>query len=123
MNKLLKKLLLGLIVWAVPFAASIFVWDMEANTAWIGMDWFSALMAFTGAVGFAIAAFLWFRDVKENSVKEGWMTGITWYVEMLVLDLIVLVGLFKMAMADYYSMILTYLNVIVLSAAIGYIKK
>jgi hypothetical protein len=123
MNKFLKKVLLGLIIWAVPFIAAMFVWDIKANAVRISMDWFSALMSFTGAVGFAIAAFLWFRDVKKNAVKEGWMAGITWYIELLLLDLIVLVGLFRMAMADYYSMLLTYLNVLVLSAAVGYIIK
>jgi hypothetical protein len=123
MNKILKKLLLGLVIWAIPFIASIFVWDMESGTAWIGMDWFSALMSFTGAVGFAIAACVYFRGMKEDTVKEGWLTGITWYVELLVLDYLVLILVFGMTFADYASMFLTYLNVIALSSAIGYIKK
>lgn len=123
MNKLIKKILLGLIVWAIPFIASVLVWDVEANTAWIGMDWFTALMSFTGAIGFAIAACIYFRKVKKNPVKEGWSTGITWYIELLILDYLVLVLAFGMTFADYASMFLTYLNVVVLSVLVGYVKK
>ena len=123
MKKFLKKILLGLIVWGIPFVASVLVWDIEANTPKIGMDWFSALMSFTGVVGFAIAAYIYFSKIKEDTVKEGWTTGITWYVEMLILDYLALVMVFGMTFADYASMFLTYLNVIILSVVIGYIKK
>lgn len=123
MNKFLKKILLGLIVWVVPFVASVFVWDTAANTAKIGMDWFAALMGFTGSVGFAIAACIYFSKIKKDTVKEGWTTGITWYIELLILDYIVLVFAFGMAFADYASMFLSYLSIVALSAAVGYIKK
>lgn len=123
MNRILKRILLGLIIWAVPFVTSIFVWDMEANAAKISMAWFSALMVFAWAVGFAIAACLYFRDIVGNAVKEGWITGITWYIEMLMLDLVVLVFLFSMPIKDLYSQLLTYLNVIAICASIGYILR
>ncbi|MBW2977894.1 hypothetical protein KY331_03555 [Candidatus Woesearchaeota archaeon] len=123
MNKFIKKLLLGLIVWAVPFIASVLIWDVEANAPLVSMDWFAALMSFTGAVGFAIAACIYFRKVKKDTVKEGWSTGIIWYIELLVLDYLVLVLAFGMAFADYASMFLTYLNVVALSILIGYVKK
>lgn len=124
MNKFLKRILFGLIIWAIPFIASLFVWDMKANTASIGMDWFNALMAFTWAVGFAIAVCFYFRNLrKKDAVAEGWITGITWYVELLVLDLIVLVWLFGMTMPDFYPMVITYLNAVAISAAIGYAMR
>jgi hypothetical protein len=122
MNKVVKRILLGSIIWAIPFVASMLVWDMEANTSKIGMPWFNALMAFTWAVGFAIAVCLYFKSVKKSdAVSEGWITGITWYVELLIIDLLVLVIAFGMAMTDFYPMILTYINAIAISAAIGYI--
>ncbi len=123
MNKQIKRILFGLIIWLIPFVVSIFFWDVEANAPIISMAWFSALMAFCFAIGFSIAAILWFKDVKKDSVRQGWLTGVIWYVELLILDLIVLVGLFGMSWPDYYVMLLTYLNVIVLGGAIGYIIK
>lgn len=123
MNKILKILLLGLIIWALPFFSSFFVWDMTTNAPKVSMEWFNALMAFTWAIGFGIAACIYFKAVKKDSVREGWTAGIIWYIELLVLDLIFLVGLFKMQIADYFPMLLTYLNSVIISAAIGYAKK
>jgi len=123
MNKYFKIILLGLIIWAIPFVTSFFVWDVEAGIPTVGVPWFNALMAFTWAVGFAIAACVYFRKVKKDTVREGWTTGIIWYIELLVLDLIVLVGFFHMAIIGYYPLLLTYLNAVAISSAIGYIKR
>ena len=124
MNKILRRILLGLVIWAIPFMVSLLVWDVASNGPRVGMYWFNALMAFFWSVGFAIAACTYFKDVsKKDAVSEGWITGATWYIELLIIDLIVLVGLFGMTMADFYPMFLTYLNAVAVSAAIGYIIR
>ncbi len=123
MNKFLKTVLLGLIAWAVPFLASFFVWDVTTNAPSVSAAWFYALMSVTGALGFAIAAYLQFKNIHKDTVRQGWRTGITWYIELSALDLIVLVGLFGMAMTDYYHLLITYLTPMILCIAIGYIKK
>ena len=123
MNKFWKRILLGLVAWAVPFIASFFVWDIKTNSPSISAAWFYALMGVTGAIGFAIAAYYQFKNVHKDAVKEGWITGFTWYIELMLLDLIFLVMLFGMTMTSYYQLILTYLTPLVLSVAIGYIKK
>jgi len=123
MRPFLKTILLGLIAWVVPFLASILVWDVKANAPSVTAPWFYALMGFTGAVGFAIAAFYQFKGIQTKTVRTGWLTGITWYIELLLLDLIFLVGLFGMTFTDYYHLFLTYLNPLVLCVAIGCIKK
>jgi hypothetical protein len=123
MNKTLKTILLGLIVWAIPFMASIFVWDTAANGPAIDVAWFYALMGVTGALGFSIAAYYQFRNVQKDPVAKAWMTGIIWYFELILLDLIFLVGLFSMTMQSYYHLLLTYLGPLILCVAVGYIKK
>lgn len=123
MNKHVKLILLGLIAWAVPFFASFFVWDVKANAPSISAAWFYALMGVTGAIGFAVAAYYQFKDVRKDSVKEGWITGITWYVELVLLDLFVLVGLMGMTLSDYYHLLLTYFTPLILCVTIGYVKK
>ncbi len=122
MNKCVKRILFGLIIWAIPFVTSFFMWDIEANMP-KNMEWFSAAMAFTWALGFAIAAYFYFKEDSDDSVKDGWITGVTWYVELLLLDLLFLVGIFGMSIAQFYPMLLTYLNGLVISVAIGYIKR
>lgn len=125
MHKCIKKLLLGLIIWTIPFLSSFFVWDVQAGGPSVPMAWFNAIMAFTWSIGFAIAAYIFFKDVdKADAKKEGVVAGIVWYLELILLDLAVLVGAFGMAIGDYYPMLLTYLNALVISVAIGYaIKK
>ncbi len=123
MNRTVKTVFLGLIVWVIPFLSSIFVWDMKTNAPSIDIAWFYALMGVTGAIGFSIAAYYQFKNVQRDSIKEGWITGIIWYVELILLDLIFLVGLFGMTMTAYYHLLLTYLNPLILCVAIGYIKK
>jgi hypothetical protein len=110
MNKNLKTLLLGLVVWAIPFLASFFVWDVKASAPSIDVAWFYALMGVTGAIGFSIAAYYQF-------------TGIIWYVELILLDLICLVGLLGMTLTGYYHLLLTYLTPLILCVTIGYVKK
>jgi hypothetical protein len=122
-NKTLKRILLGLLVWVIPFIASFFVWDIKANAPSISAAWFYALMSFTGAIGLAIALYYQFKNVKKDTVKEGWMTGITWYIELILLDMIFLVGLFGMTWTSYYHLLLTYLTPFILTVAVGYVKK
>jgi hypothetical protein len=123
MNKFFKRLLLGLIIWVIPFLTSIFVWDIKTNAPIMGLSWFYALMTFTGAIGFSIAICTYFRGLKSGFVRESWITGITWYVELLILDAIFLMGVFKMSFEDYTHLILTYFHVLIISATIGYVKK
>ena len=122
-NSCLRKILLGLIIWIIPFVISILVWDVEANTPIFSLHWFNALMAFTWGIGFAIAAFLYFSKLKGDPVKGALTAGIVWFVELLILDLIFLVKVFGMPMGDFYPMVLTYFNVIIFNLAIGYILK
>jgi len=124
MNKFLKKILLGLIIWGIPFFISLFVWDIKKNAPIVSMAWFNALMAFTWAIGFGIATVLYFKDIKKKDAhREGWKIGFVWYIELLILDLIVLVGLFRMAIGDYLPLLLTYLNSVIICGAIGNIIK
>jgi hypothetical protein len=123
MKKFLKTFLLGLLIWAIPFVSSVIVWDTKVNAPLIDIAWFYALMGVTGAIGFSIAAYYHFKDNKGNSVKDGWTTGVIWYIELILLDLIVLVGILGMTMTSYYHLLLAYLNPLIVCIAIGYIKK
>jgi hypothetical protein len=123
MNKTIKTILLGFIVWLIPFLSSFFVWDVKANAPSIDVAWFYALMSVTGAIGFSIAAYYQFKDRTKGTVKEGWTTGIIWYLELITLDLIFLVGLFGMALTDYYHLLLTYASPLIFCVAIGYIRR
>ncbi len=120
MNNFLRSLLLGLIIWAIPFFSSFFVWDVEANAPTISYDWFSSLMAVMWAIGFTIAIYLWIKNTKQITFKKGLSTGITWYIELVLLDLLFLVTLFGMSIQEFYPMILLYLNSLIIISGISF---
>jgi len=123
MKKYLRILSLGFVVWVIPFIVSCLVWDTVANAPKCSVEWFYALMAFSGAIGFAIGAVSYFKDIKTDAVKESWIVGVIWYLELCALDLIVLVGAFGMSLSMYVHLLLTYLNTLILTVTVGYIKK
>jgi len=121
MNKFFRRILIGLIIAALPFLVGMAAWDLKANTSKIGI-WYPALVAFAWAVGFSIASCIYFKGVKKKeAIGEGWITGITWYVELLIIEYLVLVIGMGQTMMEFAPIFLTYLNTIAISAAIGYI--
>ena len=122
MNKLLKIILLGVLIWAIPFVVSFFVWDVEAGGPSVSNEWFNAIMAFSWAIGFAIAAFVFFKESLTPS-KDGWTAGITWYIVLILMDYLVLVLAFGMSYAQYAAMLVTYLNTLLLTGVFGEILK
>ena len=119
MNKWLKLVLLGILIWLIPFILSWFVWDVEANAPSVSFGLFNAIMAFGWSIGFAIALVVYFKGMKKNQYKEGLTAGITWYIVLVAMDLIVLVGALGMALSDWYYMFLTYLNTLLLTVVVG----
>ncbi|MBT3642621.1 hypothetical protein HN604_00775 [archaeon] len=124
MNKFTKRILLGLVIWAVPFITSFFFWDVQANAPSVSQEWFSAIMTLTLMIGFGIAAYFYFKSVKKgNAILEGWITGIIWYVELVLLDLIFLVGIFDNSIASLFPVFFIYLSVPALSIVLENIVK
>jgi len=54
---------------------------------------------------------------------EGWITGIIWYVELVLLDLIFLVGIFDNSIASLFPVFFIYLSVPALSIVLENIVK
>jgi hypothetical protein len=123
MDKITKSLLLGLVIWIIPFITSFFVWDTKANGPSIDVAWFYALMSLTGAIALAIAVYGRFMGVKKDAIKDGWITGIIWYVECILLDFVFLVVLLGMSMNSFAHLLLTYLTPFIVSVTVGYLKK
>jgi hypothetical protein len=121
MNKIVKIILLGILLWLIPFLVSIPFWDITTNQLKISLHWFDAIMAVTWAITFAIVACLYFSKLETGFAKEGWIVGFSWYIIVVLLDLFVLVYFFKMAIIEFYPLLITYLNTPVLAITIGHI--
>lgn len=131
MNENIRRFILGFIAWLVPFIGSFFLWDKTTNGPSVSYPWFYGWMTVLGGVGLAFAIYRYWKCPmankdnlsKEKTRKEAIFTGIFWYVELLALDLIFLVGLFGMTLNDYAHLILSYSQVPIITIITGYIKK
>jgi hypothetical protein len=121
LKEFLRRLLLGAVIWVIPFIGSFFVWDAKAGGPSVSAAWFYALMTFLGSISFSIAVYYFFKVKQPKICVIG--TGFLWYIEALALDAIFLIGLFGMTWKDYNHLFMTYSMIPILMIMIANIKK
>lgn len=123
MDKRVKIVLLGLMIWAITFMAGFFtfsIFDAEAGGPLV-WTWISSIKEFSVVIGLALALFLVYRDKRQDYKRTAWEAGIIWYVTLLLMDLIVLVGLFGIESEFWFPLIFTYSIVLITPIVVGYL--
>lgn len=122
MNKYLKMLLFGLIVWLIPFIVSFAFVDRNGNFL-IAETFFKSIMIVTGSFVGVVLAIRYFKDVETDYVKEGVLLGTIWLVVNLAIDLsMVYGGFFPMTVTQYFTDIgMRYLTMPIYTSGMGYI--
>ena len=123
MNRQVKKLLLGFLIWFIPFFISFFIWDTQTNFPSIQIDLFKGIMGLCLGIGFAIAIYYWLKDKQNKNLKECFKTGIIWFVELCILDLIILVGILSTSLISLIPIILMYSTIPIIMFSIGLVFK
>ena len=125
MNKRVKIVLLGLMIWAITFIAGALVFlifntgEGEPSTEiWVCAN---GLKEFAVGIGLALALFLLFRDKGQNYKRTALEAGIAWYVILLLMDLIVLVVLAGIKIDFWFPSIFTYFTVEIVPIVVGYL--
>jgi len=124
MNKRVKIVLLGLMLWVIKFIVGSFIFVIfgtEEEGPSIGVWWINGIEAFFVAIGLALALFLVYRDKGQNYKSTGWEAGIAWYVILLLMDLIVLVELFDLELELWFPLILLNFKVLIIPIVVGYL--
>lgn len=124
MNKYLKIILFGFLVWLIPFLAGFPFVDATGNFI-IPEIFFKTIMIIVGSITAVILAVKYFKNIKTDYVKEGIILGITWMLISLVIDLVfVLTGFFPMTVTQYFTDIgLRYTVMPVYTIGLGYALK
>lgn len=94
MDKNLKILFYGFLVWLIPFLVS---WPMYSPQGQPLYD-LQVIKSVLIVIGVSVGAFLtlrYFRNVKKDYAKEGAILGISWFVINSALDIIVIVSFLK----------------------------
>ncbi|WP_319508991.1 hypothetical protein [uncultured Methanolobus sp.] len=121
MNKYLKMVLFGLIVWLVPFIVSFAFVDRQGNFT-IDEAFFKSIMVVTGAFVGVVLVVRYFRGAETDYVNEGILLGVIWLILNLALDLIMVYGgFFQMTVTQYFADIgMRYLVMPIYTIGMGY---
>lgn len=119
MNKTVKLLLLGLLIWIVPFIAAFFFFDKTGQIA-VDMYLFKTIMILIGGLTGAFAIVVYFKKVQSGFLNQGIIIGIIWFALNFILDILVLLPLSGMSFSDYVVQIgLRYLLIPIMSIMAG----
>jgi membrane protease YdiL (CAAX protease family) len=124
MNKRVKIVLLGLMIWLITFIAGFFIFvifGIEADGPLTDLLWINGIDTFFLAIGLALALFLLYRDNGQDYKRTAWEAGIAWYVIILLMDLIVLVGLLGLESELLFPSILSDSTVLIIPIVVGYL--
>ena len=122
MNKNLKIVLFGFLVWLIPFAVSFFIYPLKTPMYSLFESIMSVLIAFAAI----IFSYLYFKDIKTNFVREGILTGILWFIIAIIIDLLMFMPASPMHMnfTDYMMTVgVKYLIIPVVTVGTGYIAQ
>ena len=122
MNKNLKIVLFGFLVWLIPFAASFFIYPLKTPM----YSLFESVMSVLIAIAAIIFSYLYFKDIKTNFVMEGIITGIVWFIIAIVIDLLMFMPASPMHMNfnDYMMTVgVKYLIIPVVTIGTGYVAQ
>ena len=124
MNKYLKIVLFGFILWLVPFIAGFFFIDAKGNFL-IPETFFKSIMIVVGSLVSVILAVRYFKDIKSDFVIEGVLLGVIWLTINLALDIVLVsAGFFHMTLTQYLTDIgLRYLSIPLYTLGLGYALK
>jgi len=118
MNKYVKLVGFGFLIWLIPFLVSFVIFPLRnANR-----PLFESIMPVFLALTAMIISVLYFKKVEKESLKEGLIAGVLWFVLSLVIDLMLFLPASPMQMrfSDYMMDIgLTYLIILMIPIGIG----
>jgi hypothetical protein len=118
MKKYPRNILYGFFAWLIPFVASFFFYTREGLT--IDIFLFKSIMIVVGSFSAAFLLVSYFKKINADYYKEGIIVGFTWFGINILLDLIILIPMSGMSIADYFAQIgIRYLAIPAMSIAVG----
>ena len=125
MTSIRKALLLGLVVWLVPFVVAFCIFALKAS--WRSL--FESIMPVTLAAVVVGCALFYFREVPAQpavritapSLREGFLLGLIWWAISLAIDLpLMLSPPISMPLREYAADIgLTYLMIPIITLGVA----
>ena len=119
MKKYLKNILYGFLAWLIPFVSSFFFYTKEGKLT-IDVFFFKSIMIVVGSISAAFLLISYFKKINTNYFKEGIVVGLVWFGINILLDLLILIPMSGMSIADYFTQIgLRYLVIPAMCITVG----
>ncbi|MBE3136684.1 MAG: hypothetical protein IMZ43_04735 [Thermoplasmata archaeon] len=118
MNKYVKLVGFGFLIWLIPFLVSFVIFSLRGANRPL----FESIMPIILVLTVMIISVLYFKKIEKESLKEGVIAGVLWFVLSLVIDLMLFLPAspMQMSFSDYMMDIgLTYLIILMIPIGIG----
>jgi hypothetical protein len=118
MNKYVKLIGFGFLIWLIPFLVSFVVFPLRDSTRAL----FESIMSVMLVLAVLIFSSLYFKKVEKESIKEGVIAGALWFVISLIIDLMLFLpeSPMQMTLAEYMMDIgLTYFIILMIPISFG----
>ena len=118
MNKYVKLVGFGFLIWLIPFMVSFVIFPLRN----MNRPLFESFMPVVLVLTVMIVSVLYFKKIEKESLKEGLIAGVLWFVLSLVIDLMLFLPAspMQMSFSDYMVDIgLTYLIILMIPIGIG----
>ena len=104
MKKILNIILFGFLSWLIPFATSFPFYTREGKLI-IDIFLFKSIMIVIGSISMMFLLIFYFKNIKTDYFKEGFIVGFIWFSINILLDLVILIPMSRMSIPDYFMQI------------------
>lgn len=122
MNKNIKIIGFGLLIWLIPFLVSFLIFPLRDDNRAL----FESIMPVILTIVVLIFSILYFIKIGKNFINVGILIGIAWIIISIIIDLIMFLpeSEWQMSFSDYMMDIgLTYLIIILIPIGFGYLLE
>ncbi|MFX0072511.1 MAG: hypothetical protein ACFFAO_15610 [Candidatus Hermodarchaeota archaeon] len=120
-REIIRTIIFGFLIWFIPALVATLLWDVSKNQPAIDNIWYNAILGAVWSSNFAFVAYLYFKNLKDDYSKYGFITGIIWYIMSFLLDFLVVVIILNLGIESFLPGVVVYINNFVLAGMIGYL--
>lgn len=117
---MLKKIGYGLVLWVIPYAASIPLLPLRESSPLV----FKSVIGLIAALVASVLMVLYFKTIERNFLKESVVTAIIWIAISLILDMVAIMPFAKLSLLEYFMQIgIENIAAAIIIVAVGYLLE
>lgn len=120
MNKYLKIIFFGFLVWLVPFVVSFFIYPLKTA----GNPLFESVMPVIITIITVVLASIYLKNAEGDLLREGALIGVAWFLISVIIDLFLFLppSPMQMSITSYFMDIgITYIIIPIITMGMVYL--